>query len=75
VRRRLAAVEAAPEVLVRFVADEWADSTQEAFDLWRKARLEYVKAHPGGALGDVLDVLRGTVAARRKVMKSGEWSW
>jgi hypothetical protein len=48
--------------LVRFVADEWADSTQEAFDLWRGARLEYVKAHPGGALGDVVDVLRGTVA-------------
>jgi hypothetical protein len=69
VRRKREAEPALPEELARFVACEWpaAENAWEAVWLWTAARLQWVKAHPGGPLGDVVDVLRAGVAARRRL--------
>jgi hypothetical protein len=65
-RRRRESV-SAPEQLVRFVPDEWADDVTEAFDLWRRARLEYVRLHPDGGLGGPLHVIRQHAEVRRRL--------
>lgn len=69
-RRRVVLGPAPPERLVRFVPGEWAADARVAFGLWREARLAYVEANPDGALGDIVDVLRGHVAVIRG---SGPW--
>jgi hypothetical protein len=54
--------------MFRFVAPEWPQTdVWEAFEAWRKARLDFVEAHPGGALGGLLDVLRGNAAERQRI--------
>jgi hypothetical protein len=54
--------------LFRFVASEWPEpDVREAFEAWRQARLAFVEADPGGALGGLLDVLRGNAAERQRI--------
>lgn len=55
----------APERLLRLVPAEWPGPAAEAWRLWEAARLEFVGEHPGGPLGDVVDVLREHVRCRR----------
>jgi hypothetical protein len=59
---------AAPERLVRFVPSEWPETdVWEAFEAWRQARLAFVDANPGGALGGLLDVMQGNAAERQRI--------
>jgi hypothetical protein len=54
--------------LFRFVASEWPGTdVWAAFEAWRQARLAFVEANPGGALGGLLDVLRGNAAERQRI--------
>jgi hypothetical protein len=54
--------------LFRFVASEWPGTdVWEAFEAWRQARLAFVEANPSGALGGLLDVLRGNAAERQRI--------
>jgi hypothetical protein len=47
-----------PELLV-FDPDEWpAEQWWQSLELWTAARREFVKQHPGSALGNMLTVLR-----------------
>ena len=56
------------ERLFRFVASEWPKTdVWEAFEAWRQARLAFVEANPGGALGGLLDVLRANAAERQRM--------
>ena len=68
-RRRVAPT--GPDVderLFRFVASEWPETdVWEAFEAWRQARLAFVEGNPGGALGGLLDVLRGNAAERQRI--------
>jgi hypothetical protein len=58
------------ERLFRFVASEWPETDAwEAFEAWRQARLAFVEANPGGALGGLLDVLRGNAAERQRIWR------
>jgi hypothetical protein len=58
------------ERLFRFVASEWPETDAwEAFEAWRQARLTFVEANPGGALGGLLDVLRGNAAERQRIWR------
>jgi hypothetical protein len=41
-----------------------ADWPAESFELWQAARRDWVKAHPGSPLGNMLDLLRGERKAR-----------
>jgi hypothetical protein len=67
-RRRAPIGSRVDERLLRFVASEWPGSeVREAFEAWRQARLAFVKANPGGALGGLLDVLRGNAAERQRI--------
>lgn len=60
----------ADERLVRFVASEWPQTDAwEAFEAWRQARLAFVETNPGGALGGLLDVLRGNAAERQRIWR------
>lgn len=60
--------EAPPERLVRFVAVEWPAATvEDAFEMWRQARLAVAQRNPSGPLGDVVDVLRGHGEALRRL--------
>ena len=50
---------APPPELVIFNPDEWpAGEWWQSCELWGRARMEFVKAHPGSELGSALDVLR-----------------
>ena len=67
-RRRAPIRSGVDERLFRFVASEWPGTdVWEAFKAWRQARLEFVDANPGGALGGLLDVLRGNAAERQRI--------
>jgi hypothetical protein len=56
-RRPLAAVP--PEKLLRFDPDDWpAVGWWQSCELWSRACMAWVKAHPGSSLGSSLDVLR-----------------
>ena len=67
-RRRAPIRSGVDERLLRFVASEWPGSeVREAFEAWRQARLEFVEANPDGALGGLLDVLRGNAAERQRI--------
>ena len=58
------------ERLFRFVASEWPETdVWEAFEEWRQARLAFVEANPGGALGGLLDVLRENAAERQRIAR------
>jgi hypothetical protein len=59
-RRPLAA--AVPPELLEFQGE------RASFEAWCDARMRWVKAHPGSALGSSLDVLRGNRAARQELM-------
>lgn len=65
-RRRESAGEAAPEVLCRFVPDEWPGDAWEAFRAWKQARHAWVKDHPRSVLGDALDVIAAELAEHRR---------
>jgi hypothetical protein len=69
VRRRGAPIRpGVDERLFRFVASEWPDTdVWEAFEAWRQARLAFVDANPGGALGGLVDVLKGNAAERQRM--------
>jgi hypothetical protein len=65
-----------PEKLLRFDPDEWpAAEWWQSLELWGQARMAFVKAHPGSALGSALDVLREQrrlhEARRRSVWEAG----
>jgi hypothetical protein len=48
-----------PEKLLRFDPDEWpAGEWRQSCELWSRACMAWVKAHPGAPLGSALDVLR-----------------
>jgi hypothetical protein len=48
-----------PPELLAFDPDEWpADEWWQSLELWTAARREFVKQHPGSALGNMLAVLR-----------------
>jgi hypothetical protein len=50
---------APPPELVIFNPDEWpAEEWWQSCELWGRACMEFVKAHPGTELGSALDVLR-----------------
>ena len=50
---------APPPELLRFDPDEWpAEEWWQSCELWGRARMEFVKQHPGSVLGSALDVLR-----------------
>jgi len=67
-RRRTPIGPSVDERLFRFVASEWPGTdVWEAFEAWRQARLAFVEANPGGALGGLLDVLRGNAAERQRI--------
>jgi hypothetical protein len=63
VRRRPVSVMPPPE-LFAFDPADWPGVYPDSFELWCAARREWVKAHPGSALGSMLDVLRGDRKAR-----------
>ena len=47
-----------PELMI-FDRDEWpAGEWWQSCELWGRARMAWVKAHPGSPLGTALDVLR-----------------
>jgi hypothetical protein len=68
VRRRQAPV-TAPDELVVFDPVEWlsaeAMTWAKAFRRWQLARHAWVKEHPDGDLGDLLDCLREEVRMKR----------
>jgi hypothetical protein len=67
-RRRAPIAPGVDDRLFRFVASEWPGTdVREAFEAWRLARLEFVEANPGGALGGHLDVLRVNAAERQRI--------
>ena len=70
-RRRGAPIrQGVDERLFRFVASEWPETdVWEAFEAWRQARLAFVDANPGGALGGLVDVLKGNAAERQRIGK------
>jgi hypothetical protein len=69
-RRRARIGPGVDERLLRFVASEWPDTdVWKAFEAWRQARLAFVDANPGGALGGLLDVLRGNAAERQRIRR------
>jgi hypothetical protein len=48
-----------PERLLRFDPDEWpAGEWWQSCELWYRACMAWVKAHPGSSLGSALAVLR-----------------
>jgi hypothetical protein len=50
---------APPPELMIFNPDEWpAEEWWQSCELWGRARMAFVKAHPGSELGSALDVLR-----------------
>jgi hypothetical protein len=59
VHRRPPLTVAPPPELMFFDPDEWpAEEWWQSCELWGRARIEFVKAHPGSELGSALDVLR-----------------
>jgi len=73
-RRPLSAVP--PENLLRFDPVEWpAGDWWQSCELWYRACMAWVKAHPGSSLGSALDVLREQhrlhEARRREQWKAG----
>jgi hypothetical protein len=59
VRRRPPLVAVPPEKLLRFDPNEWpAGEWWQSCELWGRACMEWVKAHPDSPLGTALDVLR-----------------
>jgi hypothetical protein len=48
-----------PPELLSFDPSEWpADQWWQSLELWGRARMAFVKAHPGSELGSALTVLR-----------------
>jgi hypothetical protein len=65
-----------PPELLAFDPGEWlAGEWWQSLELWTAARREFVKAHPGSALGNMLAVLREnrrlSDAHRRSVWEAG----
>jgi hypothetical protein len=57
--RRPALTVAPPPELLSFDPDEWpAEKWWQSYELWGRARMEFVKRHPGTELGSPLTVLR-----------------
>ena len=71
-RHRRPVREPVPAELLLFSAEEWFapgdEASWQAFERWTDARRVWVKAHPGSALGSMLDVLRGDRKAREEYM-------
>ena len=63
VRRRPPVSVMPPGELFIYDAADW-----ESFEAWCAARREWVKAHPGSPLGNMLDVLRGDRKARAELL-------
>jgi len=73
-RRRVRGVDAIPEHLLVFRSSDWpADSSEEAFLLWRAARHEWadVRGWPGGPLA----LLAGESDVRAVLEHGHLWSW
>jgi hypothetical protein len=62
VRRRPSVSVMPPPELFVYNAAAW-----DSLEAWTTARREWVKAHPGGPLGNMLDVLRGDRATRKEL--------
>ena len=66
-RRRTPAAAEPPGKLVAFDPTDWSETAvindspewEDAFQLWKAARREWVREYPDSSLGDLLDLLRG----------------
>jgi len=54
-----------PERLARFAASEWPDD--DGLSCWLRARLDFVKEHPGTPLGDEYDAFAEAHRLRREL--------